>query len=472
MKRFISSFLGAAIVLSSFSAIGVNAHSTTVFLDPDDQRLKMTENQFGMWSVAAEEKWSINEQLDRFEFTAGEKGLSGYVSFKLERSWDSSENNVDIESTLYAQLKNGQYIKIFVDPPHDDGLYTYSKRYLSSHDEIKKHGGISELTGKFIFEMKRYSHLDKEYTYDLLFEHDENNNFIRYGGKDRFEVEKNLNNEIPDKSLDSVVITSGLKYSDALVGSVLNKKKNGTLLLISDNDAIIQSKIVEAKRLLKPSGKVYILGGTGTVSTKIESEFKKHFPVERIGGKDRLEVALKIAEITNPAPTELFLVYGLVFSDALSVAPVATERQTPILLQWGNTLKPEIKEYLKKHPTIKKVYVVSGTGVVPVSVEGELKSFGVINVERIAGKDRFETSLAIAKKFYPTPNNAALANGLVFADALSGSRHAWINKGPVVLIQKDYVPAHSVAYLSNELKRIWMLGGPATVTDKIKDQIF
>ncbi|WP_226536054.1 cell wall-binding repeat-containing protein [Fictibacillus halophilus] len=471
MKKIVCTLFTASLLFSGFSVTDTNAASTTVSLDPDDVRLKMVETEFGSWSVAAEDKWSTNELVDRFEFTAGQKGLSGNLSFRLERSWDSSENK-NLESTLFAQLKNGQYIKIFTDPPNDDALTIYTMKDLNRNEEIKKHGGINELTGKFIFEMKRYSNLNKEYTYDLLFKFEENNNFIRYGGKDRFEVEKNLNNEIPNNSLDSVIITSGLKYSDALVGSVLNKKKNGTLLLISDKDDVIQEKIAEAKRLLKPSGKVYILGGTGTVSTKIESEFKKHFSLERIAGKDRLEVALKIADITNSAPTELFLVYGLVFSDALSVAPVATERQTPILPQWGRTLKPEIKEYLKQHPSIKKVYVVSGTGVVPVSVEDELKSLGVTNVERIAGKDRYETSYAIAKKFYPKPNNAALANGLVFADALSGSRHAWVNKGPVVLVQKDYIIPNSMIYLSYSLKRIWLLGGPATITEKIKQQIY
>jgi serine protease len=124
--------------------------------------------------------------------------------------------------------------------------------------------------------------------------------------------------------------------------------------------------------------------------------------------KDRLEVALNVAEMANPQPTELFLVYGLVFSDALSVSPVATERQAPILPQWGNTLKSEIKVYVKKHPGIKKIYFVSGTGVIPVSIENELKSLGISDVERIAGKDRFDTSLAIAKKFYPDPLSVSM----------------------------------------------------------------
>jgi putative cell wall-binding protein len=466
LKKVIS-LLATILIISEITVQDVSAAGTTVTMDQDDMTIEMKEVGFASWaSDKVHGVWDINETVDRFQFTTGPEGLYGNIGFTLERSWDRTLDNVRLENTLYAELKNGLYIKIFFDPGNDEWTTINPSASLPRHEEVIKHGGIENLTGKFIFETKRIDNKDKEYTYDLTFTFEERGNFIRFGGKDRYEVEKNLNNEIADKSLDSVIITSGLKYSDALVGSVLNKKKNATILLISDTDSVIQAKIAEAKRLLKPTGKVYILGGTGTVSAKVENELKKHFSVERIAGKDRLEVALKIAEITNPAPTELFLVSGLVFSDSLSVAPVATERQTPILPQWGSTLKPEIKDYLKKHPAAKKVYIVSGTGVIPVSVEAELKALGVTSVERIAGKDRYSTSLAIAEKFYPTPTNVAIANGLVFADALSGARYAWSYKSPIVLVKKDMVPFKTTLYMTN-LKRIWLLGGPATLEQKV-----
>ncbi|WP_226536053.1 cell wall-binding repeat-containing protein [Fictibacillus halophilus] len=463
MKKLISTVLLAFILLIGFSTIDVYADGTTVMMDPDDVKVEMKETGFASWtSDKVHGVWDIGETVDRFEFITGPEGLYGHIGIKLERSWHNTLENVRLENTLYAQLKNGQYIKVLFDSGDDEYTTVNNATSLQFNEEIKKNGGVENLTGKFIYETIRLDNKDKEFTYDLTFTFEERNNFIRFGGKDRYEVERNLNNKIAEKSLDTVMITSGLKYSDALVGSVLNKKKNGTILLISENDAVIQSKIAEAKRLLKPTGKIYILGGTGTVSSKIENELKKHFPVERIAGKDRLEVALKIAEITTTAPTELFLVYGLVFSDSLSVAPVATERQTPILPQWGKTLKPEIKDYIKKHPTIKKVYIVSGTGVIPVSIEEELKNLGVTSVERIADKDRYLTSLAIAKKFYPTTKSVAIANGLVFADALSGARYAWSYKSPIVLVEKDMLPYKTTLYMTN-LKRIWLFGGPATL---------
>ncbi|MEH7386572.1 cell wall-binding repeat-containing protein [Bacillus sp. JJ1521] len=368
-----------------------------------------------------------------------------------------------MENTLFAELLDGTYVAIFSDPGNDDKLSLAHDTNLIHYSAVKEIGGIDQLTGKFIFETKRLTNLEKHYTYDVEFNFRERNNIIRFGGKDRYEVEKNLNNGIPDNSLGAVLLTSGLTYSDALVGSVLNKTKNTTILLIKDNGQVIQSKINEAKRLLKPNGKVYILGGPGSVSPNIEEEMKKHFTVERISGKDRLDVALKVAEMANPTD-------GLVFSDSLSVSPAATERQSPILPQWGENLMPRIKDYIKSHPTIKKVYIVSGTGVIPVSIENELKAAGIVSIERIAGKDRYDTSLAIAKKFYPSPKIVSLANGLIFADALYGSRYSWYNNSPILLVRANQINFNTDYYMIN-LRRVALLGGPATLNEELRYQI-
>lgn len=466
VKKIVYLLLLTAFILAGPITFKVVAEEVKV--DSDDVTLKMNEYEFGEYTTGTVQGvWDVGETVDRFIFNAGQNGLYGAVSFDLKRSWGRTLDNVKLENTLYAELKDGSFIRVFFDSGDDENTTVSAGPLLARNDEVRKHGGVGQLTGKFIFESKRLTYLDKEYTYDLTFNFSERANVIRYGGKDRYEVEQNLNSEIPNQSLDTILISSGLKYSDTLVGTTLNKKKNATILLVNDNDTILSAKIEEAKRLLKPSGKVYILGGPATVSTKVESEFKKHFLVERLGGKDRLEVALNVAEMANPQPTELFLVYGLVFSDALSVSPVATERQAPILPQWGDILKTEIKNYIKKHPSIKTVYIVSGTGVIPVPIENELKSLGVSSVERIAGKDRFETSLAIAKKFYPTPLSVSIANGLVFADALSGSRNSWVNNSPIVLVKREGIPFNTLQYILN-VRRLWFLGGPATLSDDIK----
>lgn len=293
--------------------------------------------------------------------------------------------------------------------------------------------------------------------------------FVRFGGVNRYEVQAKFNQDIPDYSLDYVIVTSGLKFPDALSSGVLNNKLNSTTLLVQDNASIVQSKISEAKRLLKPGGKVLIVGGTGTVSTSIEEQFKKYFSVERIGGSDRIAVSVNIANRVDNNPEEIFLTYGLVFSDSLSIVPYAAKANIPIVLQYGNGLNDQVEKYLQSHPSIKKVTIVSGTGVIPVSIEKELRSLGVSTVERVAGQNRYDTSLLIAKKYFPHATEVALSNGFVFADALSGSRFAFKKDMPIILVQNNNAIYETREFVKGlKLTNVYLYGGPGTINDSIK----
>ncbi|MFB2585083.1 cell wall-binding repeat-containing protein [Herbiconiux liukaitaii] len=91
-------------------------------------------------------------------------------------------------------------------------------------------------------------------------------------------------------------------------------------------------------------------------------------------------------------------------------------------------------------------------------------------IERIGGADRFAVSAGIsAKKFSPGVPVAYVASGAVFPDALSGSAAAGVGSGPVLLVQKDDVPA----VIGQELgrlkpQRIVVLGGTATVSASVQ----
>lgn len=295
--------------------------------------------------------------------------------------------------------------------------------------------------------------------------------YPRFGGKDRYAVQEQFNAEIPNGTLDYVLVASGLNFPDALSSGVLNNTLNATTLLIQDRTSIIEAKIMEAKRLLKPNGKVLIIGGTGSVSSSIENQFKQHFTVDRIDGKNRTAVSINVANRVDVDPTEIFLTYGLVFSDSLSVVPYATKQQIPIILQHGTTLNSMIKQYIQEHPTIKKVTIVSGTGVIPVHIENELKSLGITIVERVAGKDRYDTSLEIAKKYYPAASNIALSNGTVFADALSGSRFAYKKEMPILLVRKDSMIEGTKNYVKGVYpENIYLYGGTGTLSETIINQ--
>lgn len=118
-----------------------------------------------------------------------------------------------------------------------------------------------------------------------------------------------------------------------------------------------------------------------------------------------------------------------------------------------------------------KVIFAGGTGSVPALVEGQLAG---IPCERWSGADRYATSIAIAENSIaataggPNPltyNELATADGLGYADALSGGAFAG-KKLTVLLLVKDNSPL-AEAYLADHAAEIahgHFLGGTSSLT--------
>ncbi|WDC84176.1 cell wall-binding repeat-containing protein [Caloramator sp. mosi_1] len=68
---------------------------------------------------------------------------------------------------------------------------------------------------------------------------------------------------------------------------------------------------------------MFIIGSEGAVSKEVENKIRSlNINVERIGGEDRYETAVKIAQKLGTTK-EVFVATGLNYPDALSVSSVA-----------------------------------------------------------------------------------------------------------------------------------------------------
>ncbi len=114
------------------------------------------------------------------------------------------------------------------------------------------------------------------------------------------------------------------------------------------------------------------------------------------------------------------------------------------------------------------IHVLGGEATISPAVEAGLKSYSA-NVDRTAGRDRYEVSAALSSNaFLAGVPVAYVASGAVFPDALSGSAAAGLQKGPVLLVQKDGVPASVAAELARLApKKIVVLGGVNTIADSV-----
>ena len=158
--------------------------------------------------------------------------------------------------------------------------------------------------------------------------------------------------------------------------------------------------------------------------------------IERLSGADRYSTAVAIGqEAFSAAPDTVFIVNGENFPDALSAGPAATKKSAPILLVKPNSIPQVVKNQLDDwFPST--IYIIGGVGSVSQSVENQLEAYAG-NVVRIAGSDRYATSLAVASQIFPgsSANTIYLANGSTFPDALGAGPAAGLRNGPVVLVK-------------------------------------
>ncbi len=105
----------------------------------------------------------------------------------------------------------------------------------------------------------------------------------------------------------------------------------------------------------------------------------------------------------------------------------------------------------------------------------QIKSAVNVNVTRIGGVDRHETSLLIAKEIdkYHDVNKIYIANGYAGEyDALNISSKAGEDQQPIILANKDSVPQGTYNWLSSQgLEEAYYIGGSQSLSSKIIDQI-
>gem|GEM_PF-1442818 len=196
--------------------------------------------------------------------------------------------------------------------------------------------------------------------------------------------------KIADKQNYTSVILVNLdnKIADGLSASGLSGATNSPILLTQAN-AIPN---VTMQRISSNVNKVYIIGGTNSISSAVESNLKSAGKtVIRIQGSDRVDTSIKVAnEIQKTVSSKyVFLVNGFTGeADAISISPVASMYKSPIILTDGNKSNYNTSN--------KECYVIGG----PNNMTDTIVSNN--NATRISGNDRFATNEEVINSFIDT----------------------------------------------------------------------
>ena len=293
----------------------------------------------------------------------------------------------------------------------------------------------------------------------------------RLGGANRYETAAKISQSGWTTS-DYAIVANGEGYADALCASPLAKANNAPILLTT-NGSLSQNALDELKRLKVKH--VIVVGGTGVVSDSVLNSIKAQVTdVERIGGQDRYETSVKIAEKLGTV-TKVVVASGEGYADALSTGPAAAINGVPIILTRSNILPNVTSNYIKANPQITQTYVIGGTAAVSNSAVNSLPS-----VKRLGGQDRYATNIAVLKEFASSFNFSsiytALGSGPIgneFADAITGGALAAKNRSPLVITGKalssvttDFLKEKG---FTNSI--LIVLGGTANISDAMASEI-
>lgn len=192
---------------------------------------------------------------------------------------------------------------------------------------------------------------------------------------------------------------------------------------------------------------------------------------ERIYGNTRYETSYKLFDKGWSTSDTVILASGVDYPDALTATPLAGKYNAPILLSRNTTLdsQPELKSTLI-NKGVKNVIIVGGQTAIPQVIQDQISSLG-INVRRIGGSDRYETSALIAAEVGVNNGEVALAYGLSFADGLSIASIAAKRQMPILLTRDTLIPNATKNFIdSNNINKTYVVGSTTVISDAVVAQ--
>ncbi|GEN54518.1 cell wall-binding repeat-containing protein [Halobacillus faecis] len=287
------------------------------------------------------------------------------------------------------------------------------------------------------------------------------NDVERIQGQDRYETAIEISKKGWEQA-DTVVIARGDQFADALAGAPLAYKEDAPILLTKSNK--LDARVKEEIERLGATNAI-VLGGTGAISSYVKYQLEGlNLNVERISGKNRYATAASIAARLGGNPDNVIVADGRNYPDALAVASYAAKEGYPILLSQTDKLPGITKTALGG---FDQSIIVGGTNAVSEKVESMLPA-----PTRYKGETRYETAAVIAKDLMASEENAFVATGINFADALAGSVLASKHDASMLLVKEDQLPQATQKVIEDMgLNNFHVLGGTGAVSEEVEEEL-
>ena len=285
----------------------------------------------------------------------------------------------------------------------------------------------------------------------------------RISGSDRYDTSFKIQEFLTkDEFSYYAVFASGEGFSDALSAGILAGEFEAPLILVR-KDSI--PKVISDNYSRITFGRSFLVGGTNSVSKKVEDEIHKNISVTiRLAGKNRLDTALSIYGPILEKRKELVLgdafssYNGYVYADALTAMPYMYQ------LNKHDMGPLPLLPYAGEDASI----VFGGYNSVPKLV-GE-KS-------RIYGADRYKTAVEISKAFKSNLNKdidtIVLASGEDYPDSLCAGPLASSKNAAILLTNSKTLNEDTKEYIkaNTNIKNIIIVGGEKSISSSVEDEL-
>lgn len=188
----------------------------------------------------------------------------------------------------------------------------------------------------------------------------------------------------------------------------------------------------------------------------------------RLSGESRYDTAIAVSKQGWDSADTVVIARGDQYADALTAAPLADQEDAPVLLTRSGSLPSAVAEEIERLGATKAI-VLGGSLAVSEDVADQLGDLG-LEVDRVGGKTRYDTAVAIADELVTDATDAVVVSGMDFPDALSAGSYAAINDKPILLTRPDSVPAVIEAELE-EYETTTVIGGTLAVSEDVADSL-
>lgn len=269
-----------------------------------------------------------------------------------------------------------------------------------------------------------------------------------------------------DGKYSTMVVASGLDFPDALSGSYVSKQLQAPIVLYNPTDPDSASEFI--KNNLTTGGEIFILGGNGVIPSTFESTMKDlGYSVTRLAGNNRYDTNMAILNNMDVASgSDILVTAGTGYADGLSAS--STEKA---ILMVGDSLTKDQISFLQENSS-SNIYILGGTGAVNSTIEQQIKNNVQGEVKRLAGADRYETSLLIAEEFMPDAKRAVVVYGNNFPDALSAGPVAQVIHAPLIMATDSSADTISAYMKKKNITAGIITGGPSLISDAAVHKIF